>query len=259
MQERELLISRCLDAKKKALDSFMLTSTVFLSTEQIGIAETIRREYISDIDTFYFGGFEQADRKIAVYVPKVFQITDINQYFNESPDDCSICLIKLDKDKFSDLSHRDYLGSLMGLGIKREMIGDIIIKETCAYIFALKSISKFICENLTKVGRGSVSCRPCSVDEFTYFEGETELFFASVASLRLDNVVAAAFKLSRSNSNLAIKNGLVYVNSLQITKNDYSLKADDKIVLRGKGKVILEEIIGETKKGRIHINIKKFK
>lgn len=254
-----MLLSRCLDAKKKASDSFMITSTHFLSVDERSVIYCIEREYNSDISTFYFGGFDEAERTAAVFVPTVFGIDNVGSFFNENPDDCPICMIKVAKDRFSSLTHRDYLGSLMGLGIKRETVGDIIIREDFAFIFVLKSISRYICENLTKVGRGTVSCEICPFSEFEYDEGETETAFASVASLRLDSVVASAFNLSRTNSSLAVKSGLIYVNSQQILKNDYLLKEKDKIVLRGKGKVVLEEIIGESKKGRIHINIKKFR
>ncbi len=259
MDEKELLVSRYLDAKKKALDSYMITSTPFMSVDERSLLSCAEREYNADIRTFYYGGFSEAERTVAVFVPDGFGVEDIGEYFKENPDDCSFCLIKISKDRFSTLNHRDYLGSLMGLGIKRETVGDIIVREDCTFVFALKSISRYICENLSKVGRGTVSCEICSVTDFLYDEGETETAFASVASLRLDSVVSSAFNLSRNNSSLAIKSGLVYINSVQIIKNDYLIKEKDKIVLRGKGKVVLEEIIGESKKGRIHINIKKFK
>lgn len=259
MEEKDLLFSRCLDAKKKALDSFMITSTAFLSVDERSLVGCVEREYNSDISTFYFGGYDEAERTVAVFVPKIFGVEDIGEYFSENPDDCPFCLLKVSKDRFSSLNHRDYLGSLMGLGIKRETVGDIIPRDDCTFIFALKSISRYICENLTKVGRGTVNCEICPLSEFIYDEGETETVFSSVASLRLDSVVSSAFNLSRTNSSLAVKSGLVYINSQQILKNDYTLREKDKIVLRGKGKVVLEEIIGESKKGRIHINIKKFK
>ncbi len=259
MEEKDLLISRCLDIKKKSLDSFMLTSTAFLSAEERSLISCIEREYNSDIRTYYFGGYDEAERTIVVFIPSVFGVEDIGEYFFENPEDCPFCLIKISKDRFSSLSHRDYLGSLMGLGIKRETVGDIVIGEDSAFIFALKSVSRYICENLTKVGRGTVKAEICPMSDFVYDEGETETVFCSVASLRLDSVLSSAFSLSRTNSSLAVKGGLVYINSVQMLKNDYTLKQGDKIVLRGKGKVVLEEIIGESKKGRIHINIKKFK
>lgn len=259
MEEKNLLVSRCLDGKKKSLDSFMITSTPFLSAEERSVIGCIEREFNADIRTFYYGGYSEAERTVALFVPSVFGVEDIEEYFSENEEDCPFCLLKVSKDRFSTLTHRDYLGSLMGLGIKRETVGDIIVGEDCTFIFVLKSISRYICENLTKVGRGSVKTEICPLSDFVYDEGETETVFCSVASLRLDSVASSAFNLSRTNSSLAVKSGLVYINSQQILKNDYILKEKDKIVLRGKGKVVLEEVIGESKKGRIHINIKKFK
>ena len=259
MDEKDLLISRCLDSKKRAADNFMITSTNFLSVDERNIVFKTQREYGADIDTFYFGGYEDAERTVAVYVPKLFDIRDISEYFSENPDECPVSLIKITKDRFSTLGHRDYLGSLMGLGIKRETIGDIVIGEDFCFVFALKNMSVFICENLKKAGRGTVNCEIVGLSEFFVGNDNSQTVFSSVASLRLDSIISSAFNLSRSASSEAIKSGLVYLNSVQILKGDSLVREKDKIVLRGKGKVILEEVIGESKKGRIHINLKKYK
>lgn len=259
MDVKEILISRSLDNKKRAADNFMITSTNFLSVDERNIVLKTRREYSADIDTFYFGGYDDAERTVAVYVPKLFDIKDIAEYFNENPDECPVSLIKITKDKFSTLCHRDYLGSLMGLGIKRETIGDIVVGEENCFVFVLKSMSSFICENLSKAGRGTVNCKIVSLSEFSVGKDNSQTVFSSVASLRLDSVLSSAFNLSRNASAEAIKSGFVYVNSIQIFKGDSPVREKDKIVLRGSGKVIIEEVIGESKKGRIHINIKKFK
>ncbi len=259
MDEKEVLISRSLDNKKRAADNFMITNTSFLSVDERNVLVKTHKEYSIDVDTFYFGGYEDAERTVAVYVPKLFCIKDIVSYFDENPDDCPIAMIKITKDKFSVLSHRDYLGSLMGLGIKRETIGDIVVGEESCFVFTLKSMSSYICENLSKAGRGTVNCETVALSEFSEGQDNSQTVFSSVSSLRLDSVLSSGFNLSRSTSSEAIKNGLVFVNSVQVFKGDSSVREKDKIVLRGKGKVILEEIIGESKKGRIHINLKKFK
>ena len=76
--------------------------------------------------------------------------------------------------------------------------------------------------------------------------------------MRLDCLVAAVFKLSRPSAAEAIKQGLVYVNSSQLLKSDYNLKEGDKLVLRGRGKAVIGELAGHSKKGRLHLNIKKY-
>lgn len=259
MDEKEVLISHCLDLKKKASDSFMITCTGFLSVDERSVVSAIQREYASDIDTFYYGGYEDAERTVAVYVPKLFGVTDIDKYFADNTYDNPLSLIKISKDRFSTLSHRDYLGALMGLGIKRETVGDIIVGCDDCFVFSLKNMSNFICENFSKAGRGRVDCEIADLTEFAVGNDNTQTVFSSVASLRLDSVVSSSFNLSRGASSDVIKRGLVYVNSVQLMKGDALLKEGDKIVLRGKGKVVLEKVIGESKKGRIHINLKKYR
>lgn len=259
MDEKEVLISRCLDNKKRAADNFMITSTNFLSVDERNVVLKTHREYSADIDTFYFGGYEDAERTVAVYVPKLFDIKDIAEYFEENPNECPISLLRITKDKFSTLGHRDYLGSIMGLGIKRETVGDIVVSEEHCFVFALRSMSSFICENLSKAGRGTVSCEVVSLSDFSVGTDNSETVFSSVASLRLDSVLSSAFNLSRNSSAEVIRGGLVYVNSVQMFKGDSPVHEKDKIVLRGGGKAVLEEVIGESKKGRIHINLKKYK
>lgn len=259
MDQKSVIVSHCLDIKRQSLDNYMILNTNFLSVDERDFVSLYTKEYSADVETFYYGGYEDAERTVAVYVPKMFCIADIAEYYGENPEEHPFSLIRIKKDKFSALTHRDYLGSLMGLGIERDTLGDIVINDDEAFVFILKSVSAYVCENLSKIGRGSVSCEIVDLSSFSQKTQETVTEFSSVASLRLDSITANAFNLSRNKAVEAVKSGLVYVNSSQILKNDYTLKEKDKIVLRGKGKVILEEIIGESKKGRIHINLKKFK
>lgn len=259
MTEKETLFSRALDKKKNADDNSMITNTNFLSMEERSWLAPLERQMSSNIRTYYYGGYDGAERTVALFIPSFYDIeTDVFAFVEENEEDNPITVIKLTKDRFSSLSHRDYLGSLMGLGIKREMLGDIITNDEGCYIFCLKSIAKYICENLVKSGGGTVSCEICGVNSFPAVKDNGEIVFLSVASLRLDNVVAAAFNLSRALAVEAINKGIVYVNSLQIQKIDTLLKAGDKVVLRGRGKIIIQEQTGQSKKGRLHINIKRY-
>lgn len=260
MTEKEILFSKALDKKQSALENSMITYTNFLSMDERTELLPLERKFPSEVHTFYFGGYEDAERTVAVFVPSFYETGDnIIEFFADNEDENPISLIKLTKDRFSTLSHRDYLGSLMGLGIKREVLGDIITAKDGCYIFCLKSIAKYICENMTKAGRGSVECSVCSIDELPKTEETAEEVFLSVASLRLDNIISASFNLSRTLSVDAINKGIVFVNSVRATKTDMPVKEKDKVVLRGKGKIILSEIIGQNKKGRTHVNIKRYK
>lgn len=259
MTDKDNLISHILDLKEKAATESVITSSGFLSLEEQSLiirAEKINNKYV---DTFYFGGYEDAERKIAVFVPSFYAVEydGLADFLDES-EASPLAVLQVKKDKFSVLSHRDYLGALMGLGIKREVIGDILINDEGCLIICLKSIVSYITENLRQAGRGQLTVTEAGFDALQSKESKTETVFASVASLRLDCLVAAAFKLSRTNAVNAINQGIVYVNSEQILKNDYNLSEGDKLVLRGKGKIIIDEILRENKKGRIHINIKRY-
>jgi len=259
MNEKDILMSHILDLKDKAATEGYITFSNFLSIDELSYilkVEKINNQYV---DTFYFGGYCDCERKIAIFVPSFWQ-ADENTLVEKLTENGyePIKLISVQKDRFSSLNHRDYLGALMGLGIKREMIGDIIVQDDGCKLFCISSVADFICDNLRQAGRGQLSASSMPISDIEPPESKTEISFVSVASLRLDCVVAAAFKLSRNNAVNIINQGLIYVNSEQILKCDYLLKRDDKLVLRGKGKTVIDEIIGESKKGRIHINIKKY-
>lgn len=259
MNEKEVIISHALDLKEKTATESIVTSTNFLSAEELSLL--IKKERINNefVDTFYYGGYDDAERKAAVFVPKFYNVSNetFDDFLVESK--CNpLVVLKIKKDKFATLSHRDYLGALMGLGIKREMVGDIVVHENGCNMFCLKSIAAFIQQNLKQAGRGQLTLEICDLKEFELAESKTEIFFVSVASMRIDCLVAAAFKMSRSSAINAINQGVIYVNSEQIIKTDFILSQGDKLVFRGKGKTVIDEVIGESKKGRLHINIKKY-
>lgn len=258
MNEKEILISHAIDKKRQSTDNSMITHTNFLSLDEISVVKTTDREYNEYVDTFYYGGYGDSERQIALYVPKFYDVADIDEFLRENEEDNPLCIVRLKKDKFTTLSHRDYLGAIMGLGLKREMVGDIKVTDTGADVFCLKSSADYICDNLKKSGCGSVSGEILPVDSFSSADDKYELLFTTVSSLRLDGIIAAFFNLSRSTAAETVNKGLVYVNSSQCLKGDYAIKEGDKIVLRGKGKTVLTEIKGTSKKGKLKIEYKRY-
>ncbi len=260
MTEKEKINAHILDLKEKCASESIVVSSNFLSVDEISAVSETERINSKYVDTYYYGGYDAADRKIVVFVPKFYGIDDgelINFLNGEGYNPIQVLNVK--KDRFSaPLRHRDYLGALMGLGIKREVLGDIIINESGCSIFCLKSISSYILENFNQAGRGKLTVSLGDLNNFNLQESKIETVFLSVASLRLDCLVAAAFRLSRNTAVEGISQGLVYVNSEQIIKNDFILKQGDKLVFRGRGKTVIDEITGESKKGRIHLNIKRY-
>lgn len=251
MTDEDLLYAVIDDKISECENNNYISNTNFLDIYQ----QSQSIQYLSKRQTKYelYGGFDDSERKIIVFLPYYADI-DFLRSENNSP----IVPIRIDKDNFSELSHRDYLGAIMGLGIRREMIGDIIIDKKGCSIVAMESVAKYICENLTSVGRGTV--HTTVIDNFDNISSEEnfEEKRCFVSSMRIDAVVSSCFSFSRTEAVRKISSGYVYVNGVQILKNDFKVSFNSKIVVRGYGKVIIKEDDGITKKGRQAFIIKKY-
>lgn len=160
--------------------------------------------------------------------------------------------------KFSDaLSHRDYLGAILNLGIERPKLGDILVEEDRAYVFCKDNMAEFISEELTRVRHTSVLCKQVPMGEFSYTP-RTEMIRGTVASVRLDSVLALAFRSSRSSLSGWIEGGKVFVNGRAVLSNGYNLKEGDVVSARGLGKFRYLGMTAQTKKGRCYVDIEKY-
>ncbi len=257
MNEDSVLLSYAEDRRFKCSNDFVVTSTSFLDVRQ----QSILNRILSDSDgvnSVFYGGFETAERNILVFSPDFLGMSDFDlteNYFKENPGDNPLTVLRLKKDSFSSVSHRDFLGALMGLGIKREMIGDIIVNDNGADVIVCKTISSYIKNELKSVGRASVSVKEIEFYELSNNINNIREDVINVSSMRIDNVISACFRLSRSESASAIASGNIYVNSAQILKSDKKVNIGDKIVYRTKGKIVLKEISGVSKKGRNFLKI----
>ncbi len=258
MTDDEILLSHARDLKKQCADRGMITHTAFLDLHQRSLLSRLERENSADVQTFYHGGCKDAERVLAVFVPKFYGVGDLAAYLAENPDDDPLCLLRADKDSFSVLSHRDYLGALMGLSVKRELFGDLLTDDGGAYLVCLRSIRPFLLESFRSAGRATLTLRDASFAELQTREAKTQDVFVSVPSLRLDCVLAAAYNLSRTKAEQAIRAGLVFVNAVQTDKTDRRLSPGDVLVLRGKGKCLLAEETGRSKKGRLHLTVRQY-
>lgn len=198
-----------------------------------------------------FGGYENAERQIAVFGNE--------EDFGYSPSYPIVCiLVSPLMQKFADdLTHRDFLGSVLGLGIKRETIGDIIIKNNTGYIFCLNTIADFITENLKKVRHTSVKCEKVTETPEEVNPESTEKFII-VASERLDVIIAEIYNLSRSESNNLFLAKKVFVNGKLTENNSHKIKTGDIVSVRGFGRFNWLGTSGETKKGRLKATVEVF-
>lgn len=190
-----------------------------------------------------YGGFEEAERKIImigssdkkdfIKFAKIIRITPNN--------------------KDTIISHRSVLGSVLGLGVKREMIGDIIINNNVCDIIVINSIFEFLLNNFKYVGREKVSVKEIPINEMIEVEDTSKEIRTTVSSLRVDSIISAGFGIPREKSAELIKNEMVKVNYIMTKSTNKAVKKDDIISVRTKGRLIISEIIGESKSGRIKI------
>ncbi len=235
------------DKIRQCLDYNIVTNSSFLDMRQRTLAEALCRKE-KGLRFCFYGGYEEAERTVAVFLPD----------YAELPDHDPLALLRIAQNGSRVLSHRDYLGSLMGLGIKREMVGDILVRTNGADIVIMKDMGEFLLYHYEKAGRTSLKAEIVSIDNIMIPENSFEEKRDTVASLRLDNLIAAAFSLSRGKAAEAIESGMVFVNGMQSEKADRQIKEGDKLVLRGKGKILLKAVGGVTKKDRVSILIHKY-
>ncbi len=255
----KFLLAAVRDRERQCSENLMITNSVFLDMRERSVVASSKREY-PDVNMLFYGGFEDAERTVALFLPEYVDENDLYGYFDQCPEADPISIIEIEKDKFSSaLTHRDYLGALMALGIKREMTGDIIVTETGCRIAVLEKIAPFIAENLTKAGRGSLKAKiipPNLAREGTKAAGTPDSF--TVSSMRLDSIIKNAFRVSRTDAVAAIESGIVFVNDLECQKPDKKINAGDKVVFRRKGRIIITDCSAVSKRGRIIVCVDKF-
>ncbi len=244
--EEKLLIARAEDAVSLCEKQNCIKFVGFLTPVE---AELVKKNLKkSTVTTVFFGGYPDAERTLFVALPDYLEPGDAAEL---------ISVVEISGRDVNQLRHPDFLGSLLGLGIKREKIGDIIPCGDTCLVFAVESIAGYIAENLKKIGRCGIKVRIVGFDEVEIPKKKTEIINATVSALRLDSVIAAAIRTSRSAALAVISEGRVFVNWTQQESPSAKIKPGDVFSVRGKGRFRLSEEISETKKGRLGVCIEK--
>lgn len=216
----------------------------FLTRDERAAAEHILKS--TDCHTEYFGGYEGAERVFLGCFPYasskyIFPVTAI-----------TFCFRKNDT-----LSHRDFLGALMSLGISRETVGDILTEPGRAVVFVADEIKKFVITQISKIGNVGVTVKEGY--DLPLPEGDRLAeFSATAASDRLDCVIAAVCGISRAKACEKIESGAVTVNSAPALKQTKAVCGGDVISVRGSGRFILDSLEDRTKKNRLIIKYKRY-
>ncbi len=245
----KLFQARIEDMYRKCERYYCPVFSAFLDERQCAEAEILCKRH-GEAEYMLWGGFEEAQRKMLC----VFDEYSKEYIADEFPMKCLTFAFRRE----DRLSHRDFLGSFMAQRLKRETIGDIIISEGKAQVFVTDVAAKLIMSDISKIGRIGVRIsdnEPFSLSAQQSFED----FGSTVASLRLDCIVSAAAKISRENAARLIRSERISVNHLPVVSVSRELSEGDVITVRGSGKFILNGVNGTTKKGRIHINLRKYK
>ncbi len=262
MNENSIFLRMIEDKYEHFIDYYTIISSDLLSMEQQSLAAGFLRKHEKE-GVFLFGGFEEAERRQVLFLPDYTGVTceeEILPYFRKNPQDCPLALLdiktaKADRGKFS---HRDYLGALMGEGIKREKIGDILVSEDGAQVVVIRELAEYLEQNYRHVGRSEVNAKIVPIFEAKDTEKQINSVKFTISSSRLDNIISAVYGLSRKTAVEAINAGKVFVGGTMVTKPDAGLKGGEKIVLRGKGKAIYNGVEGTSKKGKVYISVDKY-
>lgn len=199
---------------------------------------------------FFFGGFADAERRRAVFYP---------DYLDEDESWSEIAVIDLHGNfNYTTVTHRDYLGALLSLGIKREKFGDILVRNDGAYVFVAEEIASYILNNLPKVKGVTLNGQLIDLSMVVVPENDKKIVDLTCASLRLDVVMASGFNLSRSQCTDILRSRKVQLNHREIMDADERVNEGDVLSVRGKGKIEIAEIGGNTKKGKIKLKLIKY-
>ncbi|MCR5402611.1 MAG: RNA-binding protein [Butyrivibrio sp.] len=264
MDNDRLLLGRIRDLARRTSEQNYITHTDFLSRSELSEAMSAcaanglitGTDQIDFVTFVKYGGTPDSDRAMICFLPSYL---DKESFLRQADEEGVIlCCIRIEpvNKRFADeLTHRDYLGALMNLGIERNRIGDILTDSSKAYIFVTTDVADLICDELIRIRHTTVKCTrvpPQSCDitpSFKEIEG-------TVSSERLDAILALVYKLSRGKAQELIESEAVSVDGKISFSGGYDLKAGSVVSVRGHGKFIYLGTEKSTRKGRLLVKIK---
>lgn len=241
-EKNDILISRISDLYYLACERNKPTFTHFLNEQEISVCiEGLKSFGITDY--CFYGGYDNSQRKLLGFFAK--------------KDDFPFSIIEFKYRKQDVLNHRQFLGTILSTGLKRSVVGDIICLEGVTYVFILSNQADYVLSQIDRVARVGVKSKVINFSDFNYTPKFSSKEY-SVSSLRLDNIVAVITELSREKTRNLILGGNVFVNYLQQDNISGKINTKDVLSIRKYGKFILDDLCGQTKKGRYKIIIKQY-
>ncbi len=250
MTDNQELLSRLADLDYLANKRQIICYSDFLNVDEYSSYLTQKHSY--SCDTVPFSDIANLERQMIAFIPDAFS-------FEDATFPISILKLAPKNPKFAQsISHRDVLGALMSLGIERKLIGDIFISDKDGCFLVNNKIKDYIIDELHQIKRNEIIIKEIHQipDDF---KPKFDIYNRTISSLRLDCLVAEFANCSRSAAEKYVKQGQVFVNSKQIEQCSYLCKTEDIISVRGIGKMILNDIMGKSKKDKLVIQMKIFK
>lgn len=247
--EDKLLLAKLWDKISAGIRRDIPAHTCFLSPREQEMARYLFGEQSGLVR---FGGYGDAERKMICYLPDYLDVDSL--YDAGSP---VVCL-HAEYYEGDTLSHRDFLGALMGAGIARDTVGDICTGKGCCDFFVSAEIAPYILQNFSSAGRTRLHLTQVPLNQAAVQEPEVKELRDTLASLRLDSVISAGFRIGRSQAAQFISAGKAAIDGLPCEKPDKTVTEGAKISVRGLGKIKLQTVGGQTKKGRISVIIHRY-
>ncbi len=247
--EEKQFISRLEDRLDRVEQRYQEEITDFLEPRLQLVAEEYLRS--CKFQRYLFcGGYESAERKRLVLFPEYTE------------PDCEMAGIRLfrfeGKLDYVSVNHRDFLGAIMSLGLRREKFGDLLVRDTGFDLFVQDEIVDYLLQNELRVKHVPMKAVETALDDFQPPEQNVKELHIMVASMRLDTLLAHGLNISRTKAMELIQSGRVKVNHSEITDNGCLCRQEDLISCRGKGRLRIGETSGETKKGKLKVCILKY-
>lgn len=246
--EDRLLLAKVWDKINAGIRKNIPVNTAFLSPRE---QELCRYLFGNAEGLYYFGGYPESERKMLCYLP---------DYLDESAlsDDPPMVCLNARFYEGDTPSHRDFLGALMGLGIARETVGDILVDNGHCTLLVTTEIAPYLLQNFTGAGRTKVALSEISLSAITVPEANFQEIRDTVASLRLDSLISGGFRIGRSAAAQYVTAGKAAIDGLPCDKPDKPVAQGVKISVRGLGKIKIHSVNGPTKKGRIQVVIHRY-
>ena len=242
--EDRVLLAKLWDKITAGMRKNIPANTCFLSPREQEMANYL---FGCPEGLHFFGGYPDAERKMLIYLPDY--LDEAALYEEDAP---CICL-RAAFFQGDSPSHRDFLGALMGAGIGRETVGDICVGEGRCDFFVTAEIAPYLLQNFTSAGRTKLHLEQIPLTDACIPEPEVKEIKDTLASLRLDSVIASGFRIGRSLAAQYVTTGKAAMDGLPCEKPDKPVSEGVKISVRGLGKMKLVKVNGKTKKDRISV------